>query len=130
MVAKNTIFLIEDDQVLLGLYKKSLESADFIVHTAGDGEEGKKLLSSLRPDLILLDILLPRMDGYSFLQWIRSDSKAKDIPVIIFSNLSQKEEIERGYKLGADDYIIKTSITPGDLAKRVKEFLHEQKKYA
>ena len=73
--------------------------------------------------LILLDILMPDVDGYEMLAGLKKNEKTKNIPAIIFSNLSQKEEIEKGLKLGAKDFIIKTSLTPAELEHKVKEYL-------
>lgn len=120
---KMKILIVEDESFLLDLYQIKLEQAGFEVVKAGNGNEGVSLARLEQPDLILLDILMPEIDGYEMLAKIKSDPKTKKIPVIIFSNLSQKEEIEKGLKLGASDYIIKTSITPAQLEEKVKEFL-------
>ena len=117
------ILVVEDESFLLDLYQIKLEQAGFEVMKAGNGNEGVSLARLEQPGLILLDILMPEIDGYEMLAKIKSDPKTKKIPVIIFSNLSQKEEIEKGLKLGASDYIIKTSITPSQLEQKVKEFL-------
>jgi DNA-binding response OmpR family regulator len=120
---KMKILVVEDESFLLDLYQIKLEQAGFEVVKAGNGNEGVSLARLEQPGLILLDILMPEIDGYEMLAKIKSDPKTKKIPVIIFSNLSQKEEIEKGLKLGASDYIIKTSITPAQLEEKVKEFL-------
>lgn len=120
---KMKILVVEDESFLLDLYQIKLEQAGFEVVKAGNGNEGVSLARLEQPGLILLDILMPEIDGYEMLAKIKSDPKTKKIPVIIFSNLSQKEEIEKGLKLGASDYIIKTSITPSQLEQKVKEFL-------
>ena len=90
---------------------------------ASDGAAGLSLAQIEKPNLILLDILMPKVDGYEMLKKIKNNAKTKKLPVIIFSNLSQKDEIEKGLKLGANDYIIKTSVTPTELAQRVKDYL-------
>lgn len=120
---KLKILVVEDESFLLDLYQIKLEQAGFEVVKAGNGNEGVSLARLEQPGLILLDILMPQIDGYEMLAKIKSDPKTKNIPVIIFSNLSQKEEIEKGLKLGASDFIIKTSVTPAQLEQRVKEFL-------
>ena len=71
----------------------------------------------------MLDILMPQTDGYEMLKKVKDGPKTKKIPVVIFSNLSQREEIEKGLKLGAKDFIIKTSVTPSEMVSRVKEYL-------
>lgn len=123
------ILLVEDDVVLSELYQSGLVRAGYRVISATNGTEGLRLALENGIDLVLLDILLPKLDGYELLKKLREDKKTKNLPVIIFSNLSQKEEIERGYKSGADDYIIKTSVTPKELVLRVDALLkkHEAK---
>ena len=120
---KVKILVVEDETFLLDLYETKLEQSGYDVIKAENGEEGFSLATLEAPDLILLDILMPKVDGYELLKKLKSDGKTKNIPAIIFSNLSQKEEIEKGLKLGAKDYIIKTSITPTELEAKVKEYL-------
>lgn len=122
------ILIVEDEEELLEMYRAKLEVDGFEVYVASDGDAGFMMAKSSLPDLILLDILMPKVDGFSALRKLKKDLDTKDIPVIIFSNLSQKEEIEKGFKLGAKDYIIKTSITPSELVRRVREFLEKYKK--
>jgi len=124
---KIKILVVEDETFLLDLYETKLEQSGYEVIKASNGEEGFSLAMLERPELILLDILMPKVDGYELLKKLKADSKTKDIPAIIFSNLSQKEEIEKGLKLGAKDYIIKTSVTPTELEAKVKEYLKSKK---
>jgi DNA-binding response OmpR family regulator len=121
--SKIKILIVEDEEFLLDLYHIKLEQAGFEVLKAENGEAGLSLAKMELPDLILLDILMPQVDGYDMLRKIKTDGETKKIPVIIFSNLSQKEEIEKGLKLGAKDFIIKTSVTPAEMVAKVKEFL-------
>jgi DNA-binding response OmpR family regulator len=125
---KYKILIVEDEAELLEMYKTKLEADGFEVYVASDGEAGFMIAKNSLPDLILLDILMPKVDGYTMLKKLKKDESTKDLSSVIFSNLSQKEEIEKGFKLGAKDYIIKTSITPGELVERVKEFLLKFKK--
>ncbi len=122
---KIKILVVEDESFLLELYEMKLEQAGYEVIKASNGEEGISLAQLELPRLILLDILMPKVDGYEMLKELKSSNKTKNIPVIIFSNLSQKEEIEKGLKLGAKDFIIKTSITPTELEAKVKEYLNK-----
>jgi len=122
------ILIVEDEEELLEMYRAKLEVDGFEVYVASDGDAGFMVAKSSLPDLVLLDILMPKVDGYSMLKKMKKDEVVKNIPVVIFSNLSQKEEIEKGFRLGAKDYIIKTSITPSELVERVKEFLEKYKK--
>ncbi len=117
------ILVVEDEDFLLSLYETKLEQSGYEVVKASNGAEGISLAQLELPNLILLDILMPQVDGYEMLKRIKADGKTKKIPVIIFSNLSQKQEIEKGLQLGAKDYIIKTSVTPTELVGRVKKYL-------
>ena len=128
MADKIKALLVEDDQLILEMYKTKLETEGFDVYIASDGDAGYMIAKSSLPDLILLDILMPKVDGYTMLKKLKQDESTQNVPAVIFSNLSQKEEIEKGFKLGARDYIIKTSITPGELVERVKGFLEKYKK--
>lgn len=123
MVQAKKILIVEDEPNLLELYTIALEQAGFVVSTAEDGETGYLLAKGKRPDLILLDILMPKVDGYEMLRRLKKDADTKRVSVVIFSNLSQKEEIEKGLKLGAKDFIIKTSITPMALVGKVKQWV-------
>src|SRR3989344_9657081 len=117
---KIKVLVVEDEPFLLELYEQKLEMSGYDIVKASNGEEGFSLASLEKPDLILLDILMPKVDGYGTLKRLKAEKATKDIPVIIFSNLSQKEEIEKGLKLGANDYIIKTSVTPSQMEEKVR----------
>jgi len=119
---KSKILVVEDDPFLLELYQTKLNEEGFEVFVARNGREGFDVAAAQQPELILLDILMPEVDGYEMLKKIKASAQTKKIPVIIFSNLSQREEIEKGLKLGADDFIVKTSLTPLQIAQKVKEY--------
>ncbi|NUM25955.1 MAG: response regulator [Candidatus Buchananbacteria bacterium] len=125
---KIKILVVEDEEFLLELYEMKLRESGYDVFIASNGQEGYGLAELEKPDLILLDLLMPEVDGYDMLRKLKENPATKQIPAIIFSNLSQKEEIEKGLKLGAKDFIIKTSITPSQLEAKVKEFLRKYKK--
>ncbi len=120
---KIKILIVEDEQFLLDLYDLKLNKAGFEVIKALNGTQGISLAKIELPDLILLDILMPEIDGYEMLKNLKENPKTKKIPVIIFSNLSQKNEIEKGLKLGAKDFIIKTNVTPAEIVDKVKNYL-------
>lgn len=113
------ILIIEDDSFLRDLLKKKLESFGFSVSEAIDGDKGIKKTKEEKPDLILLDLLLPTTDGFEVLSRIKQDASTSSIPVVILSNLGQKEDIDRGIKLGAMDYLVKAQSTPDDIAAKV-----------
>lgn len=115
------LLLIEDEQYLFEMYKMKLEQEGYEVVAALDGEEGMKVAQKEKPDLILLDLVLPKMNGYEFLKKIRQDPKLKKIKIYILSNLGQDEEIDQGFKDGADGFMLKTNLTPGQLMENIKK---------
>jgi CheY-like chemotaxis protein len=121
---KKTVLLIEDDGFLASIYSQKLEFEGFEVSFATNGEDGLKLAQKEPPDLILLDILMPRMDGFEVLEKLKADPETKNIKVLVLSNLGQKEDVERCLKLGADGYVIKAHSLPHETVKRIKEILN------
>lgn len=125
---KKKILIIEDDKFLLKLYSDKLRRADFEVFEALTGEEGLNKISTEKPDLIILDLILPRKSGFEILSELKIDSKTKDIPIIILTNLEQKSDIKRGLEMGAKSYLIKTDFSTNKLPQLVKENLIRKKK--
>lgn len=119
------ILLIEDDPFLIDIYKTKLKQEGFQVEIAKDGETALNLLEEKSPDLLLLDIVIPHVDGWEILKWIRSKEKLKNLKIIILSNLGQKEEVKKGIELGATKYLIKAHYTPSEIVKEVKKVLKE-----
>jgi len=117
------ILIVEDEQFLLDMYKIKLEREGFDVLTAFDGEEGLQITRAEKPDLILLDIVMPKMDGYRFLKELRADPAIKDTLVYVLSNLGQAAEIKKGLEDGADAYLIKANVTPGQLVEKINKAL-------
>jgi len=117
------ILIIEDDSFLSEMYSTKLIQEGFETEVAVDGKQGLEKIKNIKPDLVLLDIVLPKMDGFEILENIKKDSKLKDIPVVLLTNLGQKNEIEKGLSLGADEYIIKAHFTPTAVVVKVKEIL-------
>jgi DNA-binding response OmpR family regulator len=119
------ILVVEDDQLLLDLCCKKLQKEGFDVDIAIDGNTALEKIISNKPDLILLDLVLPGIDGFEILKKVREDSndKIKKIPIIILSNLGQESDIEKGKKLGATDYFIKASVTTEEIVRKVKDLL-------
>lgn len=118
-----TILIIEDDKFLRELITQKLIKEGYETSEAIDGEEGIKKVKEGKPDLVLLDLILPGIDGFEVLSKKREDPALVQIPVIILSNLGQKEDVERGLKLGAIDYLIKAHFTPGEIIEKVKNAL-------
>ncbi len=116
------VLLVEDDAALAQMYRVKLERDGYTVRVAGDGEEALGLLDRDVPDLIFLDVRLPRMDGLTFLERLRAGEQTKNLPVVIVSNYSEEELVSRGLQLGALDYLIKSQTTPGQLSKGVPDW--------
>ena len=116
------VLLVEDDAALAQMYRVKLERDGYAVRVAGDGEEALGLLERDLPDLIFLDVRLPRMDGLTFLERLRDGDRTRDIPVVIVSNYSEEELVSRGLQLGALEYLIKSQTTPGQLSQGVPDW--------
>jgi len=117
------ILIVEDDRFLRELIVQKLSKEKYNVFEAVDGEEGIKKIKEEKPDLVLLDLILPGIDGFEVLSQAKEEPEVSKIPVIILSNLGQREDIERGLKLGAADYLIKAHFTPGEIIEKVKKIL-------
>ena len=122
MDSKPTILLVEDDPFLSSLLQLKLQKENFQVIRAADGEEAINLLTQkdLKPDLMLLDLILPKKNGFEVLETIRQDPQLEKLPVIIVSNLGQPSDIERGKSLGVIDYFIKARLSIDDLVNKVE----------
>ncbi|MBI3671762.1 response regulator [Candidatus Azambacteria bacterium] len=121
------VLIIEDDSFLSDMYKTKFSSDGFDVTMADDGETGIKLLKEgLRPAIILLDIVMPKLDGIETLTVIKKMDDVKNIPVIMLTNLGQKEEIDRAMALGAASYLIKANYTPSEVVKKVSDTLENK----
>jgi len=123
MANKIKILIVEDDFFLRKLCQKKLEKEGFEVFLAQDGNEGIEQAKKNIPDLILLDIILPGIDGFDVLKTLKNESSTKAIPIVLLSNLGQKEDIDKGSALGATDYLIKAHFSPQEIVDKVKEIL-------
>ncbi len=117
------ILLVEDDKFLRELISKKLKSADYEVIETTDGESAIIKAKELKPDLVLLDLILPGVDGFEVLAKIKEDPAVGQIPVIILSNLSQQEEVERALNLGAADFLIKAHFIPNEIIEKIEKIL-------
>lgn len=120
---KTKILVVEDDKFLRELLVKKLENEGYESFVAVDGSEALGKIKEATPHLVLLDLILPGIDGFEVLKKIREDQTTTKLPVIILSNLGQKEEIEKGFALGADDYLIKAHFTPGEIIEKIKKVI-------
>lgn len=116
------VLIIEDEPILIEMYRDKLSRAGFKVFTAIEAEEGISLAVKKLPDLVILDILLPRKNGISFLKEKKNNSKISSIPVVVLSNFDSPETREDASKLGAKAYLLKTDYTPTDLVNKIKKY--------
>lgn len=126
MDKKIKLLIIEDDLFLLNMYASKFELEGFEVIIAEDGEKGWKTAIKDIPDVILLDIMMPKMNGFEVLEKLKSDDKVSKIPVILLTNLSQRDEIERAMNLGAADFLIKAHFRPSEVVEKIKKLLNIQ----
>jgi DNA-binding response OmpR family regulator len=119
------VLLVEDDPAVLEMYRLKLELDGYRVNTAQDGEDGLKKAGSLKPDIIFLDIRLPKMDGLEVLRKLRAEDHTRNIPVIILSNYDEEDLVSRGLRLGAHEYLIKARTTPKSLSEGIEDWLKE-----
>ncbi len=125
--AKYNIVLVEDDSFISGMYFTKLSSLGHKVEVIEDGEAAwDRLQADPVPDLVLLDVVLPKKDGFEILSDIRKNDKTKDLPVILLTNLGQKPDVERGLQLGANDYVIKAHFTPTEVVEKITKILEKK----
>ena len=122
-----SILLVEDDPFLIDIYTTKLKEAGFSVEVATDGEGGLRLITEKKFDLLVLDIVLPQIDGWEILRKIKNEKlktkNFRDLKIVVLSNLRQKDEVEKGIKLGATKYLIKAHYTPSEVIEEIKEVL-------
>ncbi len=122
-MADTKVLIVEDDKFLSELISTKLDKEGYDIALAGDGETGLKQADQFMPDIILLDIMLPGMDGFEVLAKLKTDEKLKEIPVIILSNFGQESKVEKGLQLGAVDYLVKANFTTGEIVEKIKTVL-------
>lgn len=123
MATKLTVLIVEDDQTLAQMYGTKFEAEGYLVLHAGDGSEGLVQAKQEKPDIILLDVMMPKLDGFGTLAMLKADKAMSKIPVIMLTNLAQEEDIKKGKELGAVDYFVKANQTPGEIVNKVKKLI-------
>lgn len=118
-----SILLVEDDPFIVDIYTTKLKELGFSVEVAEDGEEALRKLKEKRPDLMVLDIVLPNIDGWELLKKIRDELDLKNLKIVVLSNLSQKAEVEKSLEFGVLKYFIKAHFTPSEVVEEVKKIL-------
>lgn len=124
---KKVVLIVDDDQFLLEMYALKFKEEGFAVEIAETGRDALMKADEVKPDIILLDVVLPEMDGFAVLQKLR-EGKKSDLPLIVMlTNLSQKDDTERGLRLGVDDYVVKAHFTPSEVVEKVRKLLLKRK---
>jgi CheY-like chemotaxis protein len=118
------ILIIEDDKFLRELLGKKLSGLGYNTILAMDGEEGLEMIKKEKPDVVLLDLILPGINGFEVLESSKKDPDVNEIPIIILSNLGQKEDIEKGKGLGAKDFLVKAHFTPQEIVNKLQTILN------
>jgi DNA-binding response OmpR family regulator len=121
--SRTKVAIIEDDMAIVQMYRTKFETEGYDVSTAEDGAAGLELIDSFQPDIILLDLMMPNMNGLDMLQRLRSEPNGREAMVVVLTNMGDTETATRVYKMAADDYIVKAEMTPKQVADRVKELL-------
>lgn len=126
--SRKSVLLVDDDPLVIRMYQNKLSQEGYEVETAFNGEEAITKIRRKKPDIILLDVMMPKMNGVETLKTLKGDPETKSIPVIILTNLGDKsEDIENAKKLGALDYLVKSQITLKSLSERVKKAIETGK---
>lgn len=120
----HSILIVDDDEFLLDMYSLKFRQSEFEVDVASGGVEAlEKIKKGLEPDAVLFDLVMPDMDGFEFLINVKKDNLLENSKMVVLTNLGQKEDIEKGEKLGADDYIIKAYFTPTEVVNKIKSLI-------
>ena len=125
---KKKILLVEDDTALSAVYRSRLEIEGFDVREANNGEDALSATVEYRPDLILLDVMMPKISGFDVLDILRNTPETANVRIIMLTALSQPKDRERAESLGVDDYLVKSQVVIGDVVARVKHHLGGQEK--
>jgi DNA-binding response OmpR family regulator len=120
---KKKVLIIEDDATLRNVLVEFLQEEGITVDSASDGEEGLEMIIENNPDLILLDIILPKKDGYEVMKEVRGNDKTKDTPIILLTNLGGLNDIEKALALGATTYLVKGDYQAKEIVEKVKDTL-------
>lgn len=117
------ILLIEDEEMLANMYEVKFKNEGYDLVKAADGAMGLEMAKTMQPNFILLDIIMPKMDGFSVLKSLKEDPSTKNIPVMLLTNLGQDEDVQKGKQLGAVGYLVKANVTPSEVVASVQKEL-------
>jgi DNA-binding response OmpR family regulator len=125
---KSKVLLVEDDKMLADMYVTKFSKEGMEIMKADDGAKGLEMAKKEKPDLILLDIIMPKLDGFAVLKELKKDPGMGGTHILLLTNLGQSEDVEKGKQLGADDYFIKANHTPAEIVEKVKYLLSNKLK--
>lgn len=117
------ILLVEDDSLIVKIYSTRLKADGYTILSADNGEDGLALAEKETPDLVLLDVMMPKVDGFTVLEKLRANAALRDKPILVYSNLAQDTEIEKAKQLGATEFIVKANISPTELVSKIKSYI-------
>jgi len=120
---KPVVLIVEDDEILLRALYLLFHGSEYTVASATDGESALKMTERLKPDLVLLDLLLPKMNGFDYLKAVKADPVLKNIKVVVLSNMGDKDSLDKAKALGAEDFFVKSNTDLAILADKVKKYL-------
>lgn len=120
---KYKILIVEDDNLISSMYKSKFEADGFEIIIAVDGANGLELAKKEKPNIIMMDIIMPRMDGFSVLSKLKKTNQTKNIPVVMLTNLGTDEDKDKARKLGVVDYLVKANLTPAQISEKIKQYL-------
>lgn len=123
MEARKKILLVEDDEVLASVYRARLEMEDFEIMEVHDGEQALTAALEYRPDLMILDAMMPKISGFDVLDILRNTPETMNLQIIMLTALSQESDRERAEKLGVDEYLVKSQVMISDVIEKVREHL-------
>lgn len=126
MANQKKVLIVDDDEFLLDMYVLKFKESGFDVEVAHNGNEAIEMAKNAKPDAILLDIVMPKLDGFEVLRTLKKENIASNALIFILSNLGQKEDTDRGLQLGALDYIVKAHFTPSEVVARVNKALEKK----
>ena len=117
---KKKILIVDDDPFILDMYVLKLKEGNYQIDTAANGKDALKKMNEIKPDLLLLDVVMSGMDGFEVLAALKKNPPEHPLKIILLTNLGQKEDVARGMSLGADDYIIKAHFTPSEVVQKIE----------
>jgi CheY-like chemotaxis protein len=120
---KGKVLLVDDTEFYIKLYKSKLLTEGYVVTTANNGVEAIKAITAEKPDIILLDLVMPVMDGFKFLVTIKADPRLKDIPVVVFSGKGNSDEVGQAITAGASDFLVKATTTPNKVVEKIQKVM-------